>query len=285
MECAERSKDGASQPNGEFPFDCIVGGDDFDLGSWPAVDQLIIQSVMESAQQRGSSGQDDIRIQFATCVRFARADRRMDHPVDAHRGVGPERGERQRDGRVEEDIRGDKPLRAHIQDLSVGQLELHARDVGVGLCIECGVEHAAYGLLQVVGHQPGGPSTVRLGGRRKVEVLGDKGAVDTKDLLDRIGRADSFPCFQLDSSDQLLRHLVAADGRFDDATGEGEPVVYGGADCHGAGTIDDQAGGSGVGEAGENGLFGDEEGREVELFEQDLGHLLSLGSGVECRLG
>jgi hypothetical protein len=85
--------------------------------------------------------------------------------------------------------------------------------------------------------------------------------------------------------DQVIGQVSTGEVESEDGVGKGETLVDGDGVGNSISGVEDDTGGSTRSVEGEDGLDGDVEGGGVEGLEHDLGHLLSVGLGVERSLG
>ena len=113
MEGAERSKDGAANPDAVL---ALGGSDDLDLhAAWCERRNLLAHAVGDARKHGGSPAEHDIPVQILPDINVALHDRVISRLVDSRR-LHPDHR------RLEEDFRAAEPLRADGDYLPVGQL-------------------------------------------------------------------------------------------------------------------------------------------------------------------
>merc|ERR1712039_292062 len=244
LEGGEGSQDGASDPDRVLP---LGGSDDLDLdGGGSQGGDLLLHAVSDTGVHGGASGHDGVGVQVLPDVDVALHDGVKGGLVDATGLHAQEAG-------LEESLGAPEPLVADGDHLAVGQL--------VGLLQRAGGGGRGHLLFEIKGNI--------------AEFLLD---VPDDLPLSSGGEAVSSLCEDLH---QVVSEVTASKVKSEDGVGKGVTFIDG--DCVGdtVAGIEDDASGTAGGVQGEHGLDGDVHGRGVEGLEHDLGHLLSVGLGVE----
>merc|ERR1740122_481968 len=248
LEGGEGSQDGASDPDGVLP---LWGSDDLDLdGGGSQGGDLLLHAVSNTGVHGGASGHDGVGVQVLPDVNVALHDGVVGGLVDAAGLHSQEAG-------LEEGLGAPEPLVADGDNLAVGKL---------------------VGLLQ--GGGGGG------GGHLLLKVQGDVAQLllDVTDDLALGGGGEGVAPLGEDLH-QVVGELTASQVKTDDGVGEGVTLVDGDAVGDTVTGVHDDTGGTAGGVQGEDSLDGDVHGGHVEGLEHDLGHLLTVGLGVEWSLG
>merc|ERR1712131_432946 len=112
LEGGERSKDGASDPDGVFP---LWGSNDLDLdGGWSKSGDFLLHTVSNTRVHGGASGHDSVGIEILTDVNIALHDGVVGGLMDAT-------GFHSKEGRLEEGLWAAETLIANGYDLAVGK--------------------------------------------------------------------------------------------------------------------------------------------------------------------
>merc|ERR1711997_1178420 len=248
LEGGQGSQDGASDPDGVLPFG---GSDNLDLdGGGSEGSDLLLHAVSDTGVHGGASGHDGVGVQVLPDVNVALHDGVVGGLMDTA-------GFHSKEGRLEESLGAPEPLVANGDDLAVGQL---------------------VGLLQ--GGGGGGSGHLLLEFQCDVAEL----LLDVTDNLPLGGGGEGIATLGEDLH-QVVGELTASQVKTENGVGESVTLVDG--DIVG-GTIPrvhDDTGGTAGGVQGKHGLDGNVHGRRVEGLEHDLGHLLTVGLGVERSLG
>merc|ERR1712212_1237467 len=244
LEGGEGSQDGASDPDRVLP---LRGSDNLDLdGGGGQGGDLLLHTVSNTGVHGGASGHDSVSIQVLPDVNVALHDGVVDGLVDAAGLHAKEAG-------LEKSLGAPEPLVADGDHLAVGQL--------VGLLQRAGGGGRGHLLLEVKGNI--------------AEFLLD---VPDDLPLSSGGEAVSSLCEDLH---QVVGEVTASKVESEDGVGKGVTFIDGDGVGNTVAGIEDDASGTAGGVQGEHGLDGDVHGRGVEGLEHDLGHLLSVGLGVE----
>merc|ERR1712135_92626 len=161
-----------------------------------------------------------------------------------------------KEGRLEEGLGGTEPLVADGDDLAVGKL--------VGLLEGGGGGSGGHLLLEVKGNI--------------AELL-----LDVTDNLTLSSGGERVTPLSEDLH-QVVGQLTASQVQTEDGVGEGITFIDGDGVGDTISGVHDDTGGTAGGVQGEDSLDGDVHGGHVEGLEHDLGHLLSVGLGVEGSL-
>merc|ERR1712039_670900 len=244
LEGGEGSQDGASDPDRVLP---LGGSDDLDLdGGGSQGGDLLLHAVSDTGVHGGASGHDGVGVQVLPDVDVALHDGVKGGLVDATGLHSQEAG-------LEESLGAPEPLVADGDHLAVGQL--------VGLLQRAGGGGRGHLLLEIKGNI--------------AEFLLD---VPDDLPLSSGGEAVSSLCEDLH---QVVGEVTASKVEPEDGVGKGVTFIDGNCVRDTVAGIEDDASGTSGGIQGEHGLDGDVHGRGVEGLEHDLGHLLSVGLGVE----
>merc|ERR1712135_183128 len=247
LEGGEGGEDGATDPYGVLP---LGGSDDLDLdGGGSQGGDLLLHSVGDTGVHGGATGHDGVGVQVLTDVNIALHDGVVGGLVDAA-------GLHSEEGRLEEGLGAPESLVADGDDLAVGKL---------------------IGLLE----GGGGGS----GGHLLLEVEGDIAELllDVTDDLSLGGGGEGVASLGEDLH-EVVGELTASQVQTEDGVGEGITFVDGDGVGDTISGVHDDTGGTAGGVQGEDSLDGDVHGGHVEGLEHDLGHLLSVGLGVEGSL-
>merc|ERR1719401_2895611 len=248
LEGGEGGQDGSSNPDGVLP---LGRSNDLDLnGGWSKGGDLLLHPVGNTGVHGGATGHDGVGVQVLPDVNIALHDGVVGGLVDSA-------GLHSEEGRLEEGLGAPEPLVADGDDLTVGKL---------------------VGLLE-----GGGGSS---GGHLLLEVQGDVAELllDVTDNLALGGGGEGVATLGEDLH-QVVGELTASQVKTDDGVGESVTLVDGDTVGDTVTGVHDDTGGTAGGVQGEHGLDGDIHGRHVEGLEHDLGHLLTVGLGVEGSLG
>merc|ERR1719363_43342 len=247
LEGGEGSKDGASDPDGVLP---LRRSNDLDLnGGGSKGSDLLLHPVSDTRVHGGAARHDSVGIQVLPDVNITLHDGVVGGLMDTA-------GLHTKEGRLEEGLRGTEPLIANGDDLAVGKL--------IGLLKGGGGSSGGHLLLEVKGNI--------------AELL-----LDVTDDLTLSGGGERVASLGEDLH-QVVGELTSSKIKTDDGVGESVTLVDG--DTVGdtiTGIHNDTSGTSGSVQ-GEDSLDGDVHGGHVEGLEHDLGHLLTVGLGVEGSL-
>ena len=247
LEGGQRSKDGTSDPYGVFP---LWRSDDLDLHcGWCESSDLLLHSVGNTRVHGGTSREHSVGVQVLTDVNVALHDGVVAGLVDTSRLHSEEAG-------LEEGLRASESLVANGDHLSVREL-VALLDGGAGgsaghLLFEVESDIAEL-LLDVTDNL-----TLGSGGER-VSTLG-------QDLHEVIGQVTSS---QVQTEDGVGESVSLVDG-----DSVGDTITR----------VEHDTGGTSRGIQRQHSLDGNVHGGGVEGLEHDLGHLLTVGLGVEGGL-
>merc|ERR1719182_1350323 len=241
----EGSKDGSSDPDGVFP---LGGSNDLDLG-WSKSSDLLLHSVGNTGEHGGASGKDVVGVEILTDVDVALHDGVVGGLVDTGRFHTDE-------GWLEEGLGTPESLVSDGDDLTVGKLVALLEGGGGGggghLLLEVESDVAEF-LLDVT------DNLTLSGGGERVASLGE-------DLH------------------EVVSEVTASQVQTEDGVGESVTLVDGDGVGDTISGVKDDTGGTSGGVEGKHGLDGDVHGGGVECLKHDLGHLFSVGLGVEWGL-
>merc|ERR1712122_265856 len=248
LEGGERSKDGSSDPDRVLS---LWWSNDLDLHcAWGQGGDLLLHSVGNSWVHGGASGQDGVGVQVLSDVNIALHDGVVGGLMDTA-------GLHTKEGWLEESLWASESLIADGDDLTVGKL--------VRLLERAGGSSGGHFLLKVKSNiaelllDVTGNLTLSGGGER-VASLGE-------DLHEMISEVTSSQVKTEDGVGESVS-LIDGDGVRDTISG-----------------VEDDTSGTSRGVQGEDSLDGDVHSGGVEGLEHDLGHLFSVGLGVEGSFG
>merc|ERR1719443_1210710 len=223
-------------------------GSDLDGGGSQGSD-LLLHPVSNTRVHGGATRHDGVGVQVLPDVNIALHDGVVGGLVDTA-GLHAE------EGRLEEGLGGTEPLIADGDDLAIGQL--------VGLLKGGGGSSGGHLLLEVKGNI--------------AELL-----LDVTDNLTLSGGGERVASLGEDLH-QVVGELTASQVKTDDGVGKSVTLVDGDTVGDTITRVHDDTGGTARGVQGEDSLDGDIHGGHVEGLEHDLGHLLTVGLGVEGSL-
>merc|ERR1719362_204606 len=239
--------DEATDPDGVFPF---WGSNDLDLnGGWSQGSNLLLHSVSNTRVHGGASRHDGVGVQVLPDVNIALHDGVVDSLVDAA-GLHAE------EGGLEEGLGAPEPLVADGDDLAVGKL--------IGLLEGGGGSSSGHLLLEVKGDV--------------AELL-----LDVTDNL-ALGGGGEGVATLCEDLHQVVGELTASQVKTKNSVGESVTLVDGDIVRGTVSGVHDNTSGTARGVQGEDSLDSDVHGGRVEGLEHDLGHLLTVGLGVEGSL-
>merc|ERR1739844_31765 len=244
LEGGERSQDGATDPDGVFPF---WGSNDLDLnGGWSQGSDLLLHTISNTRVHGGATRHDSVGIQVLPDVNIALHDGVVGGLMDTAGLHSQERG-------LEEGLRGTEPLIANGDDLAVGKFIrlLQGGGGSSGSHFLFGVKgNIAEFLLDVTDN-----FTLSSGGERVTTL--------SEDLHEVVGELTAS---QVQTEDSMGKSITLIDG---DSVGDTITRVH------------DNTSGTTRGIKGEDSLDGNIHGGHVEGLEHDLGHLFTVSFWVE----
>jgi hypothetical protein len=248
LESTKRSKNGTTNPDGVLSLE---GSGDLDLdGGGGKSGDLLVHSLGNTGVHGGTSGHDNVSVEILSDINITLHDRVESSLVDTS-------SLKTQHGGVEEGLGSSESLVTDGDDSAIGKLVglLERRGLGGSLELLLKVESNVTELLLDVSDD------FSLGGvGERVTSLGEN-------LHEVVGKISAS-------------HIESHDG-----VGERETRV----DGHNVGDtitrVKNDTGDSTRGVQGEDGLDRDVESGSVESLEEDLGHLLSVGLGVDGGLG
>merc|ERR1712137_512786 len=247
LEGGQRSQDGSTDPDGVFPLRWSNG---LDLnGGWSQGSDLLLHSVSNTRVHGGASGHDSVGIQVLPDVNIALHDGVVGGLMDTAGLHTQERG-------LEEGLRGTEPLIADGDDLTVGKL---------------------IGLLQGGGGSGGGHFLLEVKGNI-AELL-----LDVTDNFTLSGGGERVTTLSEDLH-EVVGELTASQVQTEDGMGESITLIDGNSVGDTITRVHDNTSGTTRGIQGEDSLDGNIHGGHVEGLKHDLGHLLTVGLGVEGSL-
>jgi len=247
LEGGEGCKDGSSDPDGVFP---LWGSNDLDLdGGWSKSGDFLLHTVSNTRVHGGASGHDSVGIEILTDVNIALHDGVVGGLMDTA-------GFHSKEGRLEESLRAPESLVADGDDLAVGKL--------IGLLEGGGGSGSGHLLFEVKGNIA----------KLFLDVTDDltlssgceRVATLSEDLHEVVGE---FTSSKVKTDNGMWEGITFVDW---DTVGDTITGVH------------DNTSGTSRGVEGEDSLDGNVHGGHVEGLEHDLGHLLTVGLGVEGSL-
>jgi len=247
LEGGERSEDGSSNPDGVFP---LRGSDDLDLdGGWGKSSDLLLHTVSNTRVHGGTSRHDSVGIEILTDVNITLHDGVVGGLMDTT-------GFHSKEGRLEESLRAAETLIANGDDLAVGKF--------IGLLEGGGGSSSGHLLLEV-------KSNI-------AELL-----LDVTDNLTLSSGGERVATLSEDLH-QVVGELTSSKVKTDDGMGKGITFIDGDTVGDTITRVHDDTSGTARGIEGEDSLDGNIHGGHVEGLKHDLGHLLTVGLGVEGSL-
>merc|ERR1712121_19920 len=244
LEGGERSKDGSSNPDRVLP---LWWSNDLDLdGGWSKSSDLLLHTISNTRVHGGASGHDSVGIQVLTDVNIALHDGVVGGLVDAT-------GFHSKEGRLEESFRAAETLIADGDDLAVGKLIRLLKGSG-GSC-------SGHLLLEVKGNI--------------AELL-----LDVTDNLTLSSGGEGVATLG-ENLHQVVGELTSSKVKTDNSMGKGITFIDGDTVGDTISRVHDNTSGTARGIEGEDSLDCNIHGGHVEGLEHDLGHLLTVGLGVE----
>jgi len=247
LEGGEGSQDGATDPDGVFP---LGRSDDLDLhGGRSHAGDLLLHTIGDTGVHGGATGEDGVGVEILTDINVALHDGVEAAFLEADDFHTQESG-------AEHGLGAAETLVADGDDLTIGQL---------------------VGLLD--GRGGGG------GGHLLLEVEGDvaKLLLDVADNL-ALGGGDEGVSSLGHDLHEVVGEITAGQVKTQDGVGEGVTLIDGDGVGDTITNVEDETGGTARGVEGKDGLDTDVHGGAVERLEGDLGHLFSVGLGVERSL-
>merc|ERR1711922_11494 len=247
LEGGEGGQDGSSDPDGVLP---LGGSDDLDLdGGWGKSGDLLLHSVGNTGVHGGATGHDGVGVQVLTDVNIALHDGVEGGLVDAA-------GLHSKEGRLEESLGATESLVTDGDDLTVGKL---------------------IGLLEGGGGSSGGHFLLEVKGNIAQLLL------DVTDNLS-LGSGGERVTSLSEDLHQVVGQFTASKVKTEDSVGESITFIDGDSVGNTITRVHDNTSGTTRGVQGEDSLDSDIHGGHVEGLEHDLGHLFSVGLGVEGSL-
>merc|ERR1712158_18189 len=247
LEGGEGRQDGASDPDGVFPF---WRSNDLDLnGGWGKSGDFLLHTVSNTGVHGGASGHDGVSVQVLPDVNIALHDGVVGGLMDTA-------GFHSEEGRLEEGLRGTETLVANGDDLAVGKL--------IGLLQGGGGSSSSHFLLEVKGNIA-------------------KLFLDVTDNLTLSGGGERVTTLSEDLH-EVVGELTASQVQTEDGVGESITFIDGDVVGDTITRVHDHTGGTTRSVKGEDGLDSNIHGGHVEGLEHDLSHLLTVSLGVEGSL-
>merc|ERR1712217_166401 len=247
LEGGEGSKDGSSDPDRVLP---LWRSNDLDLdGGWSKSSDFLLHTVSNTGVHGGASRHDSVGIQVLTDVNIALHDRVVGGLMDAA-------GFHSKEGRLEESLWAAETLIANGDDLAVGKL--------IRLLEGGGGSSSGHLLLKV-------KSNI-------AELL-----LDVTDNLTLSSGGEGVATFGEDLH-EVVGELTSSKIKTDNSMGEGITFIDWDTVGDTISRVHDNTSGTARGIEGEDSLDGNIHGGNVEGLEHDLGHLLTVGLGVEGSL-
>ena len=247
LEGGEGSQDGSSDPDRVLP---LRGSNDLDLdGGGSKSGDLLLHSISDTGVHGGASGHDSVGVQVLPDVNIALHDGVVGGLVDSASLHSEE-------GWLEESLGAPESLVSDGDDLTVGKL--------IGLLKGGGGSSGGHLLLEVKGNI--------------AELL-----LDVTDNLTLSGGGEGVASLGEDLH-EVVGELTSSQVKTDNGVGESITLVDGDTVGDTVTGVHDNTGGTSRGVQGEDSLDSNVHGGRVEGLEHDLGHLLSVGLGVEGSL-
>merc|ERR550525_915693 len=244
LEGGEGSQDGATDPDGVFPF---WGSNDLDLnGGWSQGSDFLLHSVGNTRVHGGATRHDSVGIQVLTDVNIALHDGVVGGLMDTAGFHSQERG-------LEESLGSTESLIANGDNLAIGKFIRLLQGGGGG--------SSSHFLFKVKGNitefllDVTDNFTFSSGGERVTTL--------SEDLHEVVGKLTAS---QVQTEDSMGKSITLIDG---DSVGDTITRVH------------DNTSGTTRGIQGEDSLDGNIHGGHVEGLEHDLGHLFTVGLGVK----
>merc|ERR1719348_546697 len=245
LEGGKRGEDGASDPDGVLP---LGGSNDLDLGGSEGSD-LLLHPVSDTGVHCGASRHDGVGVQVLPDVNIALHDGVVGGLMDA---TGLHAEER----RLEESLWAPEPLVADGDDLAVGKL--------IRLLKGGGGSSSGHLLLEVMSNI--------------AELL-----LDVTDNLPLSSGGEGVATLSQDLH-QVVGKFTSSEIKTDNGMGKGITFIDGDTMGDTISRVHDDTSGTSRSIKGEDSLDGNVHGGHVEGLEHDLGHLLTVGLGVEGSL-
>jgi len=247
LEGGERSEDGATDPDGVLS---LWGSDDLDLhGGWGEGGDFLLHSIGNTGVHGGTAREDVVGVEILSDINVALHDGVVGGLVDTG-------GFHTDEGWLEEGLGASESLVTNGDDLAVGKF--------VGLLEGRGGSGGGHFLLEVEGDV--------------AELL-----LDVSDDFS-LGGGDEGVTSLSEDLHEVVSKISAGKIESHDGVGKGVTFVDGDVVGNTVTSVEDDTGGSAGGVEGEDGLDADVHGGDVEGLEHDLGHLFSVGLGVEGSL-
>jgi len=247
LEGREGGEDGTTDPDGVLS---LWGSDDLDLhGGWGKGGDFLLHSIGNTGVHGGTAREDVVGVEVLSDIDVALHDGVVGGLVDTS-------GFHTDEGWLEEGLGASESLVTNGDDLTVGKF--------VGLLEGRGGSGGGHFLLEVEGDV--------------AELL-----LDVSDDFS-LGGGDEGVTSLSEDLHEVVSEISAGKIESHDGVGEGVTFVDGDVVGNTISGVEDDTGGSARGVEGEDGLDGDVHGGGVEGLEHDLGHLLSVGLGVEGSL-
>merc|ERR1712107_767045 len=247
LEGGEGRQDGATDPDGVFPF---WGSNDLDLnGGWGKSGDFLLHTISNTGVHGGATGHDGVGVQVLPDVNIA-----LHYGVVG--GLVDTAGFHSEEGRLEEGLRGTEPLVANGDNLAVGKL--------IGLLKGGGGSGGGHFLLEVKGNI--------------AELF-----LDVTDNFTLSGGGERVTTLSEDIH-EVDGELTASQVQTENGVGESITFIDGNVVGDTITRVHDHTGGTTGSIEGEDGLDGNIHGGHVEGLEHDLSHLLTVSLGVEGSL-
>merc|ERR1719223_1754442 len=247
LEGGEGGQDGATDP---YRVLSLWGSNDLDLdGGGSQGGDLLLHTVSNTGVHGGATGHDGVGVQVLTDVNVALHDGVEGGLVDAA-------GLHSEEGRLEEGLGATESLVTDGDDLTVGK------------------------LIRLL--KGGGGSS---GGHLLLKVQGDVAQLllDVTDNLALSGGGERVATLGEDLH-EVVSELTASQVKTEDGVGKSITLIDGDGVGDTISGVHDDTGSTTGSVQGEDSLDGNIHGGRVEGLEHDLGHLLSVGLGVEGSL-
>merc|ERR1719394_1263020 len=219
-------------------------------GGWSKSSDLLLHSVSNTGVHGGASGQDGVGVQVLSDVNIALHDGVVGGLMDTT-------GLHTKEGWLEESLGASESLITDGDDLTVGEL---------------------IRLLEGARGSSGGHFLLKVKSNIAEFLL------DVTDNLTLSGGGERVASLGQDLH-EMISEVTSSQVKTEDGVGESVSLIDGDGVRDTISGVEDDTGGTSRGVQGEDSLDGDIHGGGVEGLEHDLGHLLSVGLGVEGSFG
>jgi len=247
LEGGEGRQDGSSDPDGVFP---LRGSNNLDLnGGWSKSGDFLLHTVSNTRVHGGATRHDGVGVQVLPDVNIALHDGVVGGLMDTA-------GFHSEEGRLEEGLRGTESFITNGNDLTVGK------------------------FIRLL--EGGGGSS---GGHFLLEVKGDIAELllDVTDNFTLSGGGERVTALSKDLH-EVVGELTASQVQTENSMGKSITFIDGNSVGDTITRVHDNSCGTARCIQGEDSLNGNIHSRHVESLKHDLGHLFTIGLGVEGSL-